>query len=125
MPRPAPLSPHLTIYRLPLTALLSISHRISGVFLSIGLLIWLGIVVSLATSPTLYAPLQTMLLSLPGRGFTWAFVLALFLHLSHGIRHLFWDAGYGLERDSLTRMAMVELIATLGLTLGFMAWVLP
>ena len=31
-----PLSPHLQVYRLPLTALLSITHRGTGVFLSLG-----------------------------------------------------------------------------------------
>ncbi|MDP7376189.1 MAG: succinate dehydrogenase, cytochrome b556 subunit, partial [Alphaproteobacteria bacterium] len=36
MAKPRPLSPHLQIYRLPLPALMSISHRLSGVVLSTG-----------------------------------------------------------------------------------------
>ena len=33
-----PLSPHIQIYKPQITSVLSISHRISGVFLSLGLL---------------------------------------------------------------------------------------
>jgi succinate dehydrogenase / fumarate reductase cytochrome b subunit len=41
-----PLSPHLTIYRWPITMTLSILHRMTGVALSIGLIafvIWAGV----------------------------------------------------------------------------------
>ncbi|MGA0027971.1 MAG: succinate dehydrogenase, cytochrome b556 subunit, partial [Steroidobacteraceae bacterium] len=37
--RPRPLSPHLQVYRPMYTMVLSISHRISGVFQSVGLLL--------------------------------------------------------------------------------------
>ena len=42
MTKPRPLSPHLQIYRLPLPALMSISHRLSGVVLSTGRFLWLS-----------------------------------------------------------------------------------
>jgi len=35
-----PTSPHLQVYQLPLTGLVSISHRITGVFLALGLLLF-------------------------------------------------------------------------------------
>ena len=35
-----PLSPHLTIYRWPITMILSILHRITGVALSVGLIVY-------------------------------------------------------------------------------------
>ena len=38
-----PISPHLQIYRLPLTALLSITHRITGVILALGSLLGTGL----------------------------------------------------------------------------------
>ncbi len=38
--RTRPLSPHLTIYRWPLTMILSILHRATGVSLSVGLIIF-------------------------------------------------------------------------------------
>ena len=40
-----PISPHLQIYRPQLTSVMSITHRMTGIFLSLGtlvLLYWLG-----------------------------------------------------------------------------------
>ena len=48
-----PLSPHLTIYRLPMLALLSITHRITGVALTAGTLILVYWLLALAAGPTL------------------------------------------------------------------------
>lgn len=46
-----PLSPHLQVYRLPLTALLSISHRITGVLLAMGLLLLAGWLLAASVYP--------------------------------------------------------------------------
>jgi len=120
-PRIAPLSPHLQVYRLPPTALLSISHRLSGIFLSLGVCLWLVLLILLAWNPAVHDRLQSLLLTLPGRLFTGGFVFALCLHLVHGIRHLLWDRGLGLEPQSLNRLALAELAATVGLFLVCMA----
>ncbi len=112
-----PLSPHLQIYRLPLTALLSISHRLTGVLLSLGLVGGLGMLVSLAYAPDIYEQARLMLQTWPGRWGMAGFIFALFFHLCHGIRHLLWDVGYGLERTRLNRLALYELLAATGLTL--------
>ena len=37
--RQRPLSPHLTIYRWPVTMMTSITHRATGIALSVGMLI--------------------------------------------------------------------------------------
>lgn len=92
-----PLSPHLQIYRLPLLAVMSISHRIAGIGLAIGLLVlawWLG---ALAAGPDAYAAVQAVLGSLLGRLVMLGFAGALFYHLFNGIRHLLWDIGWGYE----------------------------
>jgi succinate dehydrogenase / fumarate reductase cytochrome b subunit len=52
----------------------------------------------------------------------WAFIYALFFHLCHGIRHLIWDAGNSFERDTLDRYALIELAASLLLTLTTFVW---
>ncbi len=36
---------------------------------------------------------------------------ALFFHLGNGIRHLFWDAGYGFELETVDTSAKAVLIA--------------
>ncbi|MBY0511485.1 MAG: succinate dehydrogenase, cytochrome b556 subunit, partial [Rhodospirillaceae bacterium] len=38
-PAARPLSPHLSVYRLPLAAVLSITHRITGIGLTLGILL--------------------------------------------------------------------------------------
>lgn len=124
MIRPPPLSPHLSIYRLPLTALLSITHRLTGVFLSLGICVWLLMLIALRWNPATYEALQQWLLTAPGRLFTGVFLFALFFHLSHGIRHLIWDTGHGLERDHLLHLAVVEILAALILTFSCLAFAL-
>lgn len=117
-----PLSPHLQVYRLPLTAWLSISHRISGVILSIGLLAIVMVLLAVAESPFWYEAGRKFLASWVGKGLLLLWVLALFIHVCHGIRHLLWDIGIGLERLVLSRYSRWELGTAVGLTL--IAWLM-
>lgn len=115
-----PLSPYLQVYRLPLTAWLSISHRISGVILSFGLLAVVGVLFAAAQSPPCYEAIQGFLAGWAGRALLLVWLLALFIHFCHGIRHLIWDLGFGLQRQALTRHSLWELGAAVALTL--LAW---
>jgi succinate dehydrogenase / fumarate reductase cytochrome b subunit len=112
-----PLSPHLQIYRLPLTAILSITHRITGVFLSAGSVLWVMYLMAVAQGGASFAQAQALLNSFLGWLFLWGWIFALYFHLCHGIRHLVWDTVYGLERDTLMFQCYVELGATVLLTL--------
>ena len=111
-----PLSPHLQVYRLPLTALLSISHRITGVLLSMGLLLLAGWLLAASGHPEGFTLIQSGLDSLPGQLLLWAWIYALVFHACHGIRHIVWDLGHGLDRDRLMRHNLVELMASVVLT---------
>lgn len=117
-----PLSPHLQIYRLPLTAITSITHRITGVLLglgALGLVYWL---VALASGPESYAAAQAAAGSVIGQIVMILFSLALFYHLANGIRHLFWDAGYGFELETAHRTGQAVIVAAVVLTV--IAWVI-
>ena len=46
-----PLSPHLQVYKLPMAAVLSITHRITGVLLFIGLLVLAWVFIACAMFP--------------------------------------------------------------------------
>jgi len=111
-----PLSPHLQVYRLPFTALTSISHRISGVLLSGGALLLVYWVVAAAAGPQAYATASAILSSLPVQVliFLWTFVL--FYHLCNGIRHLIWDAGYGFDLQTAQRSGQIAIGAAAALT---------
>tara|TARA_B100001123_G_C15275835_1_gene1012140 strand:+ start:761 stop:1141 length:381 start_codon:yes stop_codon:yes gene_type:complete len=92
-----PLSPHLSIYRPQITSMLSILHRITGLFLSLGLVIFAFTLVFLARGPETYIFIDNFYRSWLGSLFLLGYIFAFFYHLSNGIRHLFWDIGVGFE----------------------------
>lgn len=92
-----PLSPHLQIYRPQLTSVMSIMHRMTGILLTLGLLLVVYWLYALAEGETSYRHFQAFLMSRPGLLVLFILNWALFYHLTNGIRHLFWDLGLGLE----------------------------
>ena len=94
-----PLSPHLQIYRLPLSAIISITHRITGVGLAFGALLLVAWLAAAAAGPAWFATASAVLGSIPGRVILFGFTWALFFHLANGIRHLFWDVGIGFDLE--------------------------
>ena len=96
--RPRPLSPHLGIYRLQISNTLSIIHRLTGAGLSVGLVALAYWLVALAGSPSAYATAAGFFASPFGLLLIGGWTFAFFYHLLNGIRHLFWDAGYGFAR---------------------------
>ena len=115
-----PLSPHLQIYKPQLTSVLSISHRITGVGLAAGTLLLSGWLIAAATGPEAFARVQDFLGSWFGHLILFAFSYALMFHLCNGIRHLFWDAGYGFELDTVYKSGWATVIASVALTV--IAW---
>ncbi|MBK8817370.1 MAG: succinate dehydrogenase, cytochrome b556 subunit [Methylococcaceae bacterium] len=113
-----PTSPHLQIYKLPLTGLISITHRITGVCLSAGLLLVVAIFYSLSQGAGSYAAMQNIAHFWLVKAVYWGFIYALFFHLCHGIRHLYWDVGEGFEQNKLFQYALFELMWALALTVG-------
>ena len=122
MVRTRPLSPHLQVYRLPLSALLSISHRATGVVLAAGSLVLVYWLAALASGPEAFADAQALLGSIPGRVLLLILTFSLFYHLGNGIRHLFWDAGLGFELRTAHASGVVVVAAAIVLTLT--AWAL-
>ena len=108
-----PLSPHLGVYKFAYTMALSILHRLMGGALSVGFLVLVWWLMALAQGPHAYADAVEVLRS----GFFklllggWAF--AFIYHFCNGIRHLFWDAGVGLERHQARRSGAIVVVATL------------
>ncbi|MBZ4201647.1 MAG: succinate dehydrogenase, cytochrome b556 subunit [Methylovulum sp.] len=111
-----PTSPHLQIYKLPLTGLVSISHRLTGMLLSFGLILFVVTVSAVSMGLESYASMQNMLQCWVVKGIYWGFIFALFFHLCHGIRHLFWDIGIGFQQDTLHKIAIIEIAISFVLT---------
>ena len=122
MARSRPLSPHLQVYRLPLAALMSISHRATGVLLAVGSLVLVYWLAAVASGPDAFADAQALLGSIPGRALLLIITFSLFYHLGNGIRHLFWDAGFGFELRTVHASGVLVIVAAIVLTLA--AWAL-
>lgn len=119
--RNLPLSPHLQIYRLPLTAVLSIIHRITGVVLALGAALLVWILALAANSSESYSQLYPHLASWYGQIFLLGLTFSLYLHFCNGIRHLFWDIGMGFELQTVDITAKIVILVSIGLT--FATWV--
>lgn len=107
-----PLSPHLQVYRPQLTSVLSILHRVTGVFLAVGgvfVVYWLQ---ALASGPEAFADAQALLASWFGKVLLLGLAAATCYHLLNGIRHLAWDAGWGFELAAVYRTGWTVVALT-------------
>lgn len=114
-----PLSPHLQIYKLPLTGIVSITHRMTGVILAAGLLIYTLSFYYIFQGGESFTSFQTFLDNGLVRFAIWLYIFSLFFHLCHGVRHLIWDVGQTFEQANMDRNAMIEIVIALLLTLIF------
>ena len=119
-----PLSPHLQIYRPQLTSMLSIAHRGAGIALGAGAAFFAWWLLAAASGPDAYSYAEAFFGSVVGIVVLAGFCFALFYHLCNGIRHLFWDAGIGLELDQAYRSGWAVIAAAVLLTAGSLVWAL-
>ncbi len=122
MSKTRPLSPHLQIYKLPLPALMSITHRLTGVVLSSGTVLLAFWLVMLSAGEQAFATAQ-MILSHPLAMLVLAgYSAALFYHGCNGVRHLFWDMGKGLTIEAVYRSGKLAIAIAIALCAAF--WLL-
>lgn len=117
-----PLSPHLQVYKPQLTSVLSISHRATGIALAVGTLLLVWWLVAAAAGGEAFDTAQGFFGSWFGILVLFGFSYALMYHLCNGIRHLFWDAGYGFELETAEKANMMTLGGTVVLTV--VAWII-
>ncbi len=114
-----PLSPHLSIYRWPVTMAVSILHRATGVAMSVGLIIFAVWLMQIAAGPEQYAEFSRLMSSLFGKLALVGWSYAFFFHLCNGVRHLVWDAGHGFEKHQADASAWFVLVVSILLTVAF------
>lgn len=117
-----PLSPFMlgTYYRFQISSLLSILHRITGVGLAFGLLVFAAWLWAAAYSPDCYASIQAYSNTLLGKIFYFGWTLAFYYHFGNGIRHLNWDRGHGFTIPEATRSGWV--VVTFAITMTVFTW---
>ena len=117
----SPLSPHLQVYKWQLSSVLSITHRMTSVFNLAGMSVLALWIFMLFLGENLYNLFQIFASTIIGKfifvGITWSFSY----HLLNGIRHLFWDMGYGYELKTANLSGIFVLLSSFVLT--FLVWV--
>lgn len=120
--RQRPLSPHLQVYRWGWTMSLSILHRFSGIVLSLGTLLLVWWLAALSGGPDAHEQFSDFTGHWFGQLVLAGWSVAFFYHLSNGIRHLMWDAGWGFELDTARRTAAIVVVATV--VMSALSWAL-
>src|SRR3954469_25219148 len=85
-PHGRPLSPHLQIYRWPLTMAASITHRATGMALAAGTLFLAWWLIAAASGADTYAVFADIAGSILGEIVLFGFVWSLTFHLLNGVR---------------------------------------
>ena len=111
-----PLSPHLTVYKPQITSVLSIFHRITGAGLTASTVLVVFWLASLAMGEFTFKSfnifLNNPLIILVLVCSLWA----LWYHFCTGLRHLYWDMGYGYSLTSVTISGWVAVACSFLLT---------
>ncbi|MDB6083282.1 MAG: sdhC [Gammaproteobacteria bacterium] len=114
--RARPLSPHLQVYRWQIGNTLSILHRLTGIALTLGLVALSFWLMALAGGNETYEAALRVLSSPVGMLFLIGWTFSFLYHLLNGIRHLFWDAGYGFERTQRHASGWFAVLGAVALT---------
>lgn len=118
-----PVNLDLTTIKFPVTAIASITHRISGValFLALPFMLW-ALDRSLA-SPEGFSEVQGILATPLASLITWAILAALLFHLVAGFRHLLMDMGIGESYEGGRRGAFTVFAVSIVLIVLAGVWV--
>jgi succinate dehydrogenase / fumarate reductase cytochrome b subunit len=126
-----PLSPHIQIYKPQIGSLTSILHRLTGIFLYVGVVIICWAIVhytyqvdimidgDVSEDASCACPWKYALFAVAS-----AWSLALYYHLCNGVRHLFWDIGKGFDKKTANRNGILVLLASAFLTISSIYYVL-
>ena len=111
-----PLSPHLTVYKPQITSVLSIFHRITGAGLAVSttlIVFWLA---SIAMGKSTFISFNNFLNNSVIIIVLVSSLWALWYHFCTGLRHLYWDMGYGYDLKSVAISGWVAVVCSFLLT---------
>lgn len=119
-----PVNLDLTKFAFPLPALASITHRITGVILFVGIAFMLYALDLSLSSASGFAEAQALMDTLPGKFVTWGLLTAVAYHLLAGVKHLLldWDLGDTLEGARLGAQLVVAGSVVLSVLAGVWVW---
>lgn len=112
-----PLSPHLLIYKIQLTSIMSIMHRITGMgfIAAIYLFLW-WLYANLNDEETLFFFINTIYHPV-SKIILFGVLFAACFHFFNGIRYLIWSLGIGFDLKSVYLSSYIILLFTVLSTL--------
>jgi len=121
-----PMSPHLQIYDLPITAKLSILHRATGAVLLLGMLLIVIVLMALAMGEQSWITIHRLLNNWFGILVLLGLTFSVYYHFCTGIRHLLWDTGKYMEKHKQVTSGLIIIAASIILTAStwWIAWVI-
>ena len=111
-----PLSPHLSIYRPQLTSMTSILTRITGNALVVAVVLIVWWLLAASSGPEYFATANAVLTSWFGDIVMSLSVLGVWYHYLAGLRHLYFDAGHGLDIETAEKLGWGMMIGSVVLT---------
>jgi succinate dehydrogenase / fumarate reductase, cytochrome b subunit len=111
-----PTSPHLSIYRPQISSSLSIFHRMTGIALYFSLMMlswWFIFFIFKGECKCMAWIFETMIFMLALKAISFCSIY----HLLNGIRHLFWDMGYGFSIKAMNNSGWAVVITSVALTI--------
>lgn len=118
-----PVNLDLKTVKFPITAIVSITHRISGVVLLVGILVLLWMLDMSLSSEQSFNSLKTVLQAPLSKFILWAVLAALAYHLVAGVRHLVMDMGVGETLEGGKRGATIVVVVAVILIILAGLWV--
>ena len=112
-----PLSPHLQVYRWQISNTLSILHRLTGVGLTLGLVVFALWLYGAAYDAELFDCIAGLASSIVGKLFLFGWTAAFYYHLGNGIRHLNWDIGRGFTIPEMTASGWVVVVFAIAMSI--------
>ncbi len=111
-----PLSPHLQVYRPQLTSMTSILTRITGNGLIVAVMLAVWWLLAAATSDAYFAVANAVVTSWFGDIVFTAGLWGVWYHFLAGLRHLYYDAGRGLDIPTAEKLGWACIIGSVVLT---------
>lgn len=111
-----PLSPHLTIYRPQVTSISSILTRITGNALIVAAVLVVWWLMAAASGPEYFVFVNAIVTSWFGDLIFTLSLWAVWYHYLAGLRHLYFDAGKGLDLPTAEKLGWACIIGSVVLT---------
>lgn len=117
-----PVAPHLQVWRWHITMATSILHRVTGVALYGGAILFAVWLIAVAAGAETYANVGWFLSQPVGQVALYLLVAAFAFHLANGIRHFIFDTGAGLKPADADATAWFALLFAVAAPIGL--WLL-